>query len=276
MKKVLYIVCLLLIVFPVVYGQNDGTSGDAATDSLSIGDHVGFTEQHIDYKKADADSAYMREDYATAIQIYESLLEQGESAIIYYNLGNSYYKSDNIGKAILNYERALLMRPGNGDIRANLEIARGKTVDKVDAIPEIFIVSWMKTLINTMSVNAWARWGVAFFFIFLAGLYFYIFSNRLSRKKAGFITGIVSLLFCLVSNIFAYHQKSALENRNTAIVTTPSITVRSTPSESGNNLFVLHEGAKVFIKDNTMREWKEIRLEDGKVGWVSARDIEVI
>ena len=88
--------------------------------------------------KAQADSAYINKDYAQAIEIYESLLQDGESGEIYYNLGNAYFKQDELGRAILNYERALLLQPGNADVSANLDIARAKTIDKVNPNPEVF------------------------------------------------------------------------------------------------------------------------------------------
>ena len=226
--------------------------------------------------KAAGDSAYMRNDYASAIQIYESLLQQGEASEVYYNLGYSYYKSDEIAKAILNYERALLLNPGNGDIRANLEIARSKTVDKVVPVPEIFFISWYKSLINTLSMNAWGKLGIVFFILFLIAVSIYLVSKKEILKMGGFIIGIVLLLFAILSNVFAFQQQSELNNRDSAIVLSPSVTVRSTPSESGTSLFILHEGHKVQVKDDTMREWKEIRLEDGKVGWVPAAAIEKI
>ncbi len=226
--------------------------------------------------KAKGDSAYVKNDYALAIQIYEDLLENGESAEVYYNLGNSYYKIGEIAKAVLNYERALLLQPGNSDIRANLDIARAKTVDKVEAVPEIFFVSWTKALINSMSVDAWATWGIVSFILLIVALYFFIFSKQILWKKLGFIFGIFFLIITVCSNLFASEQKERLVNRDNAIVVNPSVTVRSTPSESGTSLFILHEGRKVNIKDNSMKEWKEIRLEDGKVGWVPANTIEVI
>ena len=108
-----------------------------------------FSSKLEDVTKAEGDSAYMRNDYISAIQIYEALLGKGEAADVYYNLGNSYYKAGDIAKAILNYERALLLQPGNSDIRANLEIARSKTIDKVEAVPEIFFVSWINSLVNS-------------------------------------------------------------------------------------------------------------------------------
>jgi tetratricopeptide (TPR) repeat protein len=248
---------ILVFTYTILIGMNC-----LAQDSLKI--------------KPDADSAYIKNDYATAIRIYENLLQQGESAEVYYNLGNSYYKSDDMARAILNYERALLLKPGNEDIQANLEIVRSKTVDKIDVAPEIFFISWMKSLINSISINVWARLGIIFFIILIASLYFFIFSKQIKMKKTGFISSIVCLLFVVCTNMFAAYQKKTLTNRNTAIIISPSVTIRSTPNENGTSLFILHEGSKVTIKDNSMKNWKEITIEDGKVGWIPASDIEII
>ena len=127
-----------------------------------------------------------------------------------------------------------------------------------------------------MSVDAWATWGIVSFILLIIALYFFIFSKQIVLKKVGFILGIVFLIVTICSNLFASQQKENLVNRNEDIVMNPSVTVRSTPSESGTSLFILHEGRKVNVKDNSMKEWKEIRLEDGKVGWVPASAIEVI
>lgn len=265
-KYILFIICILLSL------------GTFAQDSLAIPqiDPLSVSPSEIATTKLDADSAYMNSDYMTAIQIYESLLQQGEAAEIYYNLGNSYYKAGNIAKAILNYERALLLNPGNEDYRANLEITRSKAVDKINIVPDIFFIGWIKSLINSASINTWARWGIAFFMLFIVSLYFFIFSKQVLRKKIGFISSIVCLCLVIATNSFASHQKKVLTTRNSAIVISASVTIRSTPDESGTSLFVLHEGAKVTIKDNSMRNWKEITLEDGKVGWIASSDIEVI
>ena len=277
MKKILFFAFGVWISI-VSFGQ-----GQAVKDSLQaiVGDSIGNSLQQIsssleDATKAEGDSAYMKNDYASAIQIYEALLNRGEAADIYYNLGNSYYKAGDIAKAILNYERALLLQPGNGDIRANLEIARSKTVDKVEPVPEIFFVSWTKSLINSMSVDSWAVCGVVCFILLIVSLYLFIFSKQIVLKKAGFISGIVFLAVTILANVFANQQKDELTNRNSAMVLNPSVLVRSTPSESGTSLFILHEGHKVGVKDGSMKDWKEIRLEDGKVGWVPASAIEII
>ena len=253
-KKIFCLISLLLVLVISVRGQEPG-------ERLS---------------KSKADSAYIKEDYASAIQIYEDLLKSGEAAEIYYNLGNCYYKTKDIAKAILNYERALLLRPDNADIRANLEIARAKTVDKTNPIPEIFFISWGKLLINSFSIDVWAKISIASFWLFLSFIFVFFFSKLVQWKKIGFFTGVFFLLLSVLGNVFASQQKEDLTNRDEAIILSPSVTVRSTPSENGTSLFILHEGRKVRVKDDSMREWKEIILEDGKVGWLPTSTIEVI
>lgn len=114
------------------------------------------------------------------------------------------------------------------------------------------------------------------FLLLIVSLYFFIFSKQVVLKKVGFITGIIFLIVVVMANVFASKQKEELLNRDTAIIMSPSVTVRSTPSENGTSLFILHEGHKVNIKDDSMKDWKEIRLEDGKVGWVPVGSIEII
>ncbi|ADY35187.1 Tetratricopeptide TPR_1 repeat-containing protein [Phocaeicola salanitronis DSM 18170] len=227
--------------------------------------------------KAEADQAYQENKFADAIAAYETILgTEGESADIYYNLGNCYYKTKNIAKAVLNYERALLLNPGDADIRFNLELARSKTVDQITPASEVFIVAWMKNITNLMSEKEWGVTALVSFLLLLLGLALYIFGNRIVLKKVGFVGAIVFLIMCVSANLFARGQKNKIVNRTGAIVMSPTITVKSTPNESGTDLFVLHEGTKIYIQDNSMKGWKEIRLEDGKEGWLPASAIEVI
>lgn len=227
--------------------------------------------------KASADSAYMENKYLDAIDIYEAVLkEKGESAEVRYNLGNSYYKADNIAKAILNYEKALLLAPGDEDIRANLEIARAKTVDKEEVAVEFFLTSWFSSIRNVATSDQWAGTGVTAFILMLAAIAMYCFSKKVSLRKVGFFSAIVLLVVTVSANIFAYQQKSRLTAHDHAIIIAPSVTVRSTPSESGTELFVIHEGHKVTIKDSSMSEWKEISIGNNQVGWVLSSTLEII
>ena len=141
---------------------------------------------------------------------------------------------------------------------------------------EIFFITWLKSLVNSQSSDECARTCIVSFLLLLLSLAIFFFTQHIKWKKIGCSAAILFLIVTVLSNLFASQQKSYLTNRNDAIILSPSVTVRSTPSESGTSLFVLHEGRKVEIKDNSMREWKEIRLEDGKVGWVPSSSIEVI
>ncbi|MDR0988292.1 MAG: tetratricopeptide repeat protein [Prevotellaceae bacterium] len=262
-----------MLLFVSSYAQTDSTG---VADTLSAA-HTRFAPAATrPLTKSEGDSAYLKSDYASAIEIYESLLKEGEHPELYYNLGNSYYKTDNLARAILNYERALLLSPGNSDVRANLEIARAKTIDKVIPVPRIFFVEWGAALVRLMDVETWGIVGLTAFILLLASACLYVFTGRVKWKKCGFAGILLFLVVSVLANYFAYSQRSKLLHPSEAIVLTPSVTVRSTPSESGTTLFILHEGRKVEVQDNSMREWKEIRLEDGKVGWVPAESIEVI
>ena len=227
--------------------------------------------------KADADQAYRKNDFAGAARMYEAILsEQGESAAIYYNLGNCYYKQKDMARAVLNYERALLLSPGDADIRFNLEMARSKTTDQITPAREVFIVTWANAVVNTLSEGAWSAVAIAAFLLLLAGVVFYLFGKQLLAKKIGFAAAAAFLLVCVVANLAAYRQHEALTHREGAIIMQPTVTVKSTPNESGTDLFVLHEGTKVRITDNSMKGWKEVSMEDGNKGWVPAASIEVI
>lgn len=226
--------------------------------------------------KANADSAYARQQYQQAIKDYEELLEGGVSAELYYNLGNAYYRTDNITQAVLNYERALLLSPGDGDIRFNLQMARSKTIDKITPESEMFFVTWYHALVNIMSVDGWARTSIATFALAIVLALAYLFSARIWVRKVGFFGGLAFIAIFLLANLFAYQQRRELADRTGAIIISSAVPVKSTPSKSGTDLFILHEGTKVEITDGTMRDWKEIRVADGKAGWIETSKIEII
>ena len=226
--------------------------------------------------KAEADSSYIRGQYQQAITQYEALLKQGASADLYYNLGNAYCRTENIPEAVLNYERALLLSPGDRDIRFNLQIARSKTFDKIVPESEMFFVTWYRSLVSMMSVDGWARTALISLALTIILLLVYLFSERIWLRKAGFFGGVALLVLFVGANIFAWQQKKDLLNRKGAIIFAPAVTVKSTPAANGTDLFILHEGTKVVITDGSMKEWKEVRLADGKEGWIESKHIRVI
>jgi len=226
---------------------------------------------------SDADSAYIQGDYLKAISIYESVIgNQGVNATLYMNLGNCWLKRDEIAKAILCYERAYLIDPSDPDIRFNLELARTKTVDKVSPVNQLFIVVWFKKLLAVLDINGWAVLTVVLFTLAIIMTGVLLLSKKRGARKISFSFGIIFLLLSILSITFATTQMGNLRNRDTAIIMSPSVTVKSTPSGSGTDLFIIHEGRKVQILDSSMKEWVEIRLEDGNTGWIPVNVMEII
>jgi tetratricopeptide (TPR) repeat protein len=226
--------------------------------------------------KAEADKSYSEGQYQQAIEQYEQLLKQGVSTAVYYNLGNAYYRVDDLTHAILNYERALLLSPSDDDVKFNLQLARSKTVDKLTPESEMFFVTWYRSVVNLMSVDAWARLALISLAVAIVLALIYLFSSPIALRKIGFFGGVLMLVIFLVSNLFAWQQKRAIQRHDEAIVMQSPCNVKSTPDASGKDLFILHEGTKVTVTDSGMKDWKEIRLSDGRKGWVDNTMIEVI
>ncbi|MBQ0022985.1 MAG: tetratricopeptide repeat protein [Prevotellaceae bacterium] len=227
--------------------------------------------------KVEADALYEKENYSEAAQAYESILQnEGVAAEVYYNLGNCYYKMDEMPRAILNYERALQLNPGDGDIRANLALARGKTVDKVVPPSEMFFVTWWRNMTNCMSLDSWSKIGISSFILLLCGLAMYMFLTKLTIRKIGFYGAMAMLVVTIIANLAALSQYLGFKYRNAAVVIAPSVTVKSSPSATSTDLFLIHEGSKVEILDSSMKEWIEVKFEEGKQGWVEVETVEVI
>jgi len=226
--------------------------------------------------KTDADSAYARGNYQQAVKDYEALLKQGVSTDLYYNLGNAYYRMDEMPHAVLNYERALLLSPGDRDVRFNLQMARSKTIDKITPETEMFFVTWYHSLVNLTSVDGWARLALVALALAIVLALLYLFAERVWLRKLGFFGAFGLIILFVCANIFAYAQKQGFIHRSGAIIMAPAATVKSTPAKQGTDLFILHEGTKVEITDGAMKQWKRIRVADGKEGWVETSQIEVI
>ena len=218
----------------------------------------------------------MSGEYQQAIKDYEQLLRQGVSADIYYNLGNAYSRTENMTRAVLNYERALLLSPSDRDIRFNLQMARSKTIDKIVPEQEMFFFTWYRSLITLASVDGWARLSLISLVLALVLALLYLVSEQIWLRKVGFFGAAFMLILFAGSNLFAHQQKQQLINHSGAIVTAPAVNVKSTPAKQGTDLFILHEGTKVTVTDATMKEWKRIHLADGKEGWVETSQIEFI
>lgn len=220
--------------------------------------------------------AYINGNYEQAIELYTSVLDSGyESAALFYNLGNAYFKSNKITSAILFYERAKLLDPNDEEIQFNLELANTFTVDNIEEIPELFLVTWLKAVIHAFKVDTWARVSIVCFILMLLVLLMYFFVRKYQLKKFSFWLAILFLFVSISSYTFAAIQKNEITKNNTAIIFSPTITLKSSPDKQSTDLFVLHEGTKVEVVDE-VGEWREIKLADGSKGWLKISDIEMI
>lgn len=226
--------------------------------------------------KKNADDEYKKGNYQQAIKDYEELLKKGPDAELYYNLGNAYYRTDNITKALLNYERALLLSPGDEDVRFNLQMARSKTIDKIMPRSEMFFVTWYKSLVNFTGVDGWARSAVFSMAAALLLVLCYLFCKKMLLRKIGFYGATLFIVLFVLSNIFAYEQKCILTQRRGAIIISSSAALKKTPVANSGDSVILHEGSKVEIIDDTMKDWIQVKLEDGREGWMQASHLERI
>jgi tetratricopeptide (TPR) repeat protein len=219
---------------------------------------------------------YSNSKYDAAIEAYQKVDSLGfESAALYYNMGNAYYKLNKISHAILYYERAQRLAPGDEDINFNLKMARANTVDKIEKLPDFFLNRWLASLADAMSSKGWSVFFITSFLILLAFLGLFLFSARRGLRKFGFSFAVITLVLCIFSFIFADTQKSELASRKQAIIMAPTITAYSEPDLASTELFNLHEGTKVTIIEKS-DNWRKIKIDDGNIAWIKANHMEVI
>jgi tetratricopeptide (TPR) repeat protein len=220
-----------------------------------------------------ANEFYKSGEYEKAINAYEKIVGSGLAAPeLYFNLGNSYYRTHRIPLAILNYERAKKLKPNDEEINFNLAISQARIVDKINNLPELFMLSWTRKLVHAFSVNQWAAISMVSFFLSLCFAALFLFSSSRGLKQIAFWSGLLLISLTIASFAISQEQKHKILVHDDAIIVTPAVTVRSSPDDTGTELFILHEGSKVRIGD-TVGEWLEIRISDGNKGWIRASDL---
>ncbi|MCX6308664.1 MAG: tetratricopeptide repeat protein [Bacteroidia bacterium] len=223
-----------------------------------------------------AESSYSKGRYNEAAEWYETILKNhGISDKVYYNLANAYFKCDRLAPAILNFERALRLNPRDADARFNLEMCQARIVDKIDPIGMFLIARWYHALGNLFNSNGWAYVSISLFLMFIGCLFAYFFARRRWLKKSGFFMGILFFVFSTLSFVYSAQSSQRITHPDEAILFTFSVTVKSSPDKSGTDLFVLHEGTKMKIR-SVLGDWTEIELEDGNVGWLLSKEIQII
>jgi tetratricopeptide (TPR) repeat protein len=219
---------------------------------------------------------YSAGKYREAFDEWMSIYNLGyRSASLEYNIGNASFKINDIPDAILFYERALLLKPADENVLYNLQIAKTLVVDKFNEIPDLFFIRWYNFISLTIPTNGWARISLVSFVICLLFLSLYIYSSKYRFKVIGFWAAALLFIISVSSFSFSLRNKSLVYNSHKAIIFNPVINGKSSPDNSGTDLFVLHEGTKVTIEDE-VGEWLEIRLPDGNKGWVPAKSLNKI
>ncbi|TAK61107.1 MAG: tetratricopeptide repeat protein [Bacteroidetes bacterium] len=222
-----------------------------------------------------ANQSYRNGEYEQAVQIYEQIVSSGYvDASLYFNLGNAYYKLKKYPEAILYFERAKRLEPGDEDVEHNLLLTNLHVVDKIEPVPQLFLIEWWNAFVNLFSTDGWAwaaiiaLWGTALF----GSLLLILRSDVLRRLLL--LIATIGLLASILSfiGLFQRHQVESIEY---AIVFLPSVSIKSAPDVQSTDLFVLHEGVKAQVMDN-VGEWKKIKLADGKIGWMQASSLQTI
>ena len=218
--------------------------------------------------------AYAVGDYQQAIEAYDEVVAVGqESAALYYNLGNANYKLNRIAPSVYNYERALRLNPNDADIKNNLIFAQNMTIDAVTPLPQNTFTKWYNNTLNLLSLDGWAILAVILILVFMGSFIAYRFVYATVQKRLFFTTTSIALIFSLTALFFAFRSQMRIKNDRPAIVFSPSAEVRVEPRLSSDEAFVLHEGTKVLILSEN-DEWQEIRLVDGKEGWIPKTDVK--
>jgi tetratricopeptide (TPR) repeat protein len=214
--------------------------------------------------------------YNEALQQWTDIYNTGyRSASLNYNIGNAYFKLNRIPDAILYYERACLINPGDENINYNLQIARTLIVDRFQEIPELFFVRWYNFMALFLKTNTWAQISISSFILCLLLLSLYIYSSKYTHKLTGFWLALIFFTISISSFAFTVRNKTLVYDSHKAIISSPVVSGKSSPDNSGTDLFVLHEGTKVSIEDE-VGEWYEIRLSDGNKGWVLVTCLNII
>ena len=277
MKRIFIILSLTILSTVVCFAQAESPAEQsAAQNTEQTSTETIPSSNNPDELWQIANTAYNAGNYAQAEECYTRIVEQGlHSAALYYNLANAHFKQDELGKAMLYYNRALRLRPNDEDIRHNLEYAEQSTKDSIEEIPEFFLKTWIKSLRGALSCTAWSILSLLMLVAALACGLLYLLAQRLSLRKIGFYLMTVTALLFVVTTAFAWSERNMLVERSEAIIMNSAVSIKSSPDRSATELFVLHEGTKVTIGE-TIDGWAEVRIADGRKGWIEQERIERI
>ena len=275
MKRYMTIAAVLLLAAAPIAAQDSEPVADT-TAVAAEPTPAAIADDDPDQLWEAANAAYGAGDYDRAAELYEAIAEKNlHSAALYYNLANALFKKNELGRAILYYNRALRLAPADEDIRHNMEYAERMTKDNIEAVPEFFLNSWLRSLRGSMGCTAWTLLSLVMFAAMCALGLVYLLSQRIATRKTGFYGMMAALVLFVATTLFAWSERRAILDRDEAIVIGSAVSVKSSPDRSATDLFVLHEGTKVTV-GATLDGWAEIRIADGNKGWIEIGRIERI
>ncbi len=227
-----------------------------------------------------ANQQYAAGNYADAATLYRTIIDDAgagiskDYAVVYYNLGNAYFKQGELAQSILAYERALRLRPTYSDAKYNLEFAQSRITDNITDTQAFFISNWARAFRNLLTEQTWIWLSISLFIISLVGLLLFLLCRVTWLRKTAFHTAWVLLLVSILSGLNAgsLHRRDTL--REEAIITQGVVNAKSSPDRSGTDLFTLHEGTKVDIRES-LGDWCNIRVGNNQ-GWIRLANLERI
>ncbi|MEM8762335.1 MAG: SH3 domain-containing protein [Bacteroidota bacterium] len=251
MRKVALFFLGLVFTFPSLFGQNTAR-----------------------FEKAT--ELYNKGQYNLAAEQYLSILENGEhSAALYFNLGNCYYKQNEIGPSIYYYEKALLLKPNDPEILNNLGYAQNMRLDAVEQMPQTELGKLYDSLVNGLSFDQWSYLAIALMMFCVLCYLAYYFLGIASQKRVAFVSSVISLILGCTAVLLAYLQYHEFVSDNPAIIFAREVKIQAEPNASSESVFTLHEGTKVNVLDS-LEAWRKIKLEDGQIGWVKIEKIKLL
>jgi tetratricopeptide (TPR) repeat protein len=220
-----------------------------------------------------ANELYKKNQFDSAAILYSELVKSDyDNAEVHFNFANALFKTNKLGESILHYEKALKFAPEDEDILHNLQLANRKTTDRIISVPDLKIIDWWKQFRKTFTSTGWGYLAIGFVWASFAFFALYLLTEL---RKTGFVFGVLMLLLSAFCFGLKLKQQKCETGPNTAILLASSVYVKSAPDEASTNLFTIHEGLKLQIKDR-VGEWCKVRLADGKVGWIRKSEIGVI
>jgi len=242
--------------------------------SFFIGFNLQAEDANLLFTKAN--KAFQEYNYSEAIALYEQIREQNKHSVHYYfNLGNAYYKNKNLGKAMLNYEKAKLLKPNFSDLQHNMDITENRLKDNISPVRPFFLAEWWQSIYNLMLPRTWAVLGIFWLLAAVGGIGFWLLSTTRQQKQLGFYGGISIGILGIIFLLAGLSRHQAMTNSNAAIVVAKQTAFKDGADIDSNTMMNLHEGAKVFLIEN-IGDWYKVRLNDGEIGWLKIGEFEEI